>query len=195
MKPVFVDCETTGLIAGVHQVWEIALVTDTGVEHQWMLDDVKLSNADPDALDIGGWWDRYDVPSAYDRKHPAFAVARDVSQLTAGKVLVGVNPAFDAKFLDVLLRRNNRPVGWHYSVVDCKAMAAGWLHGRHGGKPITDEDGNDAWVDMPMPWRSYDLARWCGVEPPSEQERHTAIGDARFAHRWFTAMTTGEVPA
>lgn len=33
--------------------------------------------------------------------------------------------------------------------------------------------------------RSDDLSRACGVEPPTEEERHTALGDARWVQRWY----------
>lgn len=35
------------------------------------------------------------------------------------------------------------------------------------------------------PWRSDDLSRACGVEPPAPEERHTALGDARWVKRWY----------
>ncbi|BDB62383.1 hypothetical protein [Rhodococcus sp. RDE2] len=35
------------------------------------------------------------------------------------------------------------------------------------------------------PWRSDDLSRACGVEPPTKDERHTALGDARWVKRWY----------
>lgn len=41
------------------------------------------------------------------------------------------------------------------------------------------------------PWRSDDLSRACGVEPPSEEERHTALGDARWVKRWYDHILGG----
>lgn len=42
------------------------------------------------------------------------------------------------------------------------------------------------------PWRSDDLSRACGVEPPTPEERHTALGDARWVKRWYDFITTGD---
>lgn len=41
------------------------------------------------------------------------------------------------------------------------------------------------------PWRSDDLSRACGVEPPTEEERHTALGDARWVKRWYDHIMGG----
>jgi DNA polymerase III epsilon subunit-like protein len=191
-----VDIESTGLTPGVHHPWEVALVTDDGQEFEWLIEDVKLSTAEPKALEVGGFYERWDLHGA--DKTPAAVVARQVAKHTAGRHLVGVNPAFDAAFLNVLLRHNNRSPAWHYSVIDCKAMAAGWLHGRYAGRDLTDEDGSPAWVSIDLPWRSDELSRWCGVEPPGDDVRHTALADADWAARWYrhlTAPAAVSVPA
>jgi len=41
------------------------------------------------------------------------------------------------------------------------------------------------------PWRSDDLSRACGVEPPTPEERHTALGDARWVKRWYDHIMGG----
>lgn len=41
------------------------------------------------------------------------------------------------------------------------------------------------------PWKSEDLSRRVGVEPPGEDERHTALGDARWAERIYNAIMDG----
>lgn len=193
--PVFIDCETTGLVPGVHQVWEAALITEYGQEFSWLVEDIRLNNADPHALEVGRFWERWDVAGARERKKPASVVARTIAKLTAGKVLVGSNPAFDARFLELLLRSHNRAPGWHYSVVDVKAMAAGWLHGRCAG--LTDEARTNRLDDLALlPWSSYELSEACGVAPPDDEERHTALGDARWVARWWRALTSvGEASA
>lgn len=38
------------------------------------------------------------------------------------------------------------------------------------------------------PWPSDELSRLCGVEPSGEHERHTALGDARWAMRRYDAI-------
>lgn len=42
-----------------------------------------------------------------------------------------------------------------------------------------------------LPWRSDDLSRAVGVKPPGPDERHTAMGDAQWALRWYDAITGG----
>lgn len=190
MRWIACDVETTGLIPGVHEVWEVALVTEDGRTHRWLIEDLNVKSADPSALEVGGWWDRWDSVASVD-KEPASVVAREVSRMTAGRVLVGINPAFDAQFLSGLLRRHNRPSGWHYGVVDVKALAAGWLHGYATGIEALDYQdpraGDRSGTDLP--WRTEDLARACGVALPTSEERHTAAGDARFAWRWYRHLT------
>ncbi|MCK8670968.1 hypothetical protein M1M07_07535 [Rhodococcus sp. HM1] len=39
------------------------------------------------------------------------------------------------------------------------------------------------------PYRSDDLSRACGVEPPAPEERHTALGDASWVKRWYDHIT------
>lgn len=172
-----VDCETTGLVAGVHQVWEVAIVLDDGVEWSSMIGDVRLSTADPNALEVGRFWQRWDVVDPSPAKHTAGHVAATVATMLAGRVMVGSNPAFDARFLEQLLRSENRALSWHYSVVDVKAMAAGWLAAQ--GDILAGS----------LPWSSYWLSEACGVAPPSEEERHTALGDARWAARLYRHLT------
>lgn len=176
-----VDVETTGLVAGIHQIWEVAIVLDDGTEWATMIEDVRLSNADPQALQIGRFWQRWDVVDPDPAKRTAVSAAKTVAQTLAGRVLVGSNPAFDARFLEQLLRGANRAPSWHYSVVDIKAMAAGWLHGR-----------DDELQPTILPWSSYALSEACGISPPSHEERHTALGDSRWAARLYRHLT-GEV--
>jgi hypothetical protein len=64
---------------------------------------------------------------------------------------------------------------WHYHVQDFDTLIAGYLVGQ--GKPVPS-----------LPWESDDLSRLIGVEPPGEAERHTALGDARWAVRVWDAV-------
>lgn len=97
MSVAYVDIETTGLIPSVHAVWEVALIVD-GVEHSWLVNDVKLTSADGKALEVGRFYDRWATTPTADR-FPAFEVADQVAKLTVGRHLVGVNPTFDAGHL------------------------------------------------------------------------------------------------
>ena len=105
-------------------------------------------------------------------------VAALVEEWTRGAHLVGAVPNFDADCLDKMLRRHRLIPAWHYHLIDVEAMAVGWL---------SHMDRYAGWSQAP--WKSDALSRACGVEPPTDDERHTALGDARWAMRWYDAMT------
>jgi hypothetical protein len=144
-----------------------------------------------------------------------YQAARIVERLTRGAHLVGAVPDFDARTLDPMLRRHGRIPAWHYHLVDVEAMAVGWLSawasqprrwllGAQESYTETMELAPSSIIQLPdtevrfggfdpavltPPWRSDDLSRACGVEPPSEEDRHTALGDARWVMRLYDALT------
>jgi hypothetical protein len=63
---------------------------------------------------------------------------------------------------------DSRPVTWHYHLIDVEAVMVGAHVARFGAPPA-------------LPWDSDELSRSVGVEPPSGDDRHTALGDARWA--------------
>lgn len=192
----FVDCETTGLDPDRHDVWEVGLILaddadPSGVRavRSWLLDRVDLSKADPMSLEISGFHERHpkgwkmiqESKAPDPTNHLTFAI--EFGRLTHGAHLVGAVPSFDEERLrKILLSRGFQP-GWHYHLIDVEAMAVGYLRGRRSatstGQGITD---------LLLPWKSDDLSRACGVTPPSEEDRHTALGDARWVHRWYCAL-------
>lgn len=118
-KIVWVDVETTGLDPDEHEVWEIGLQVE-GAESYHMFVDVDLTTADPQALEVGGYQDRY--PKEVWLKVDAAFVVHDV---TNGATLAGANPAFDAAFLRRLLLDSHRIPQWRYRLLDVEAYAAG----------------------------------------------------------------------
>lgn len=195
----FVDTETTGLDADEHEIWEVGLVLAysddpaTRIKQcQWLLD-ANPAKGNPISLNISGFHERHPKgwkllrepePNNYaNRLH--FAI--EFGRLTYGAHLVGAVPSFDEERLRKLLLNRGFSPGWHYHPIDIEAMAVGYLRGRRSatstGQGITD---------LSLPWKSDDLSRACGVEPPNEEDRHTALGDARWAHRWYCALV-GEI--
>lgn len=192
----FVDTETTGLDPDRHQVWEVGLILrdDVGfdTEYLWQLP-VDEGAADPAALTVGDYYTRrwHDASSddftdqalggqaSYHGLRTAHIVPADLmgdwahifAELTHGAHLVGAVPAFDDAFLRRLLRTNGACPGWHYHLIDVEALAAGQL-GRYGGRP---------------PWRSNDLSQAVGVNP-DDYDRHTALGDARWARAIYNTV-------
>jgi DNA polymerase III epsilon subunit-like protein len=192
----FVDTETTGVHPG-RRAWEIAIIRreadGTQTEHHMFLK-VDLHKADPFALKVGGFYERWPVAvkgwdnrdAWQERVHESEAAQR-VERLTRGAHLVGAVPNFDAEVFDAMLRRHGLLPAWHYHLVDVEALAVGYLTGiqqaRHSlGQPVDPRPS--------LPWKSDDLSRACGVEPASDEERHTALGDARWAMRLYDAIVT-----
>jgi len=197
----FVDTETTHLEAEIGEAWEVAIILrdhkgDT--EYLWQIRP-DLATADPVALRIGGYGQRFAVPEHAEaafiepggRVRPA-ALEWTVGEIwTAlnGAVMVGSNPGFDDRFLRKLLAPG--PVPWHYRPVDIVTLVAGYricaLDLASKGGPSVIVDG-----DYPtLPYSSRDMSRWVGVEPPGDGVAHTALGDARWARDVFDAVTGG----
>ncbi len=165
---VFIDTETTGLDVELHRVWEIALITS---DDAYLLqpNHVEVSHADPKALELNGFYERY---HGYAEPEPPTKVMHtdDILNLieheTAGKHLVGSNPAFDEERLRRMFRQRGKLPRWHHRMVDVRQLAVGYLQGR--GIPIKP------------PWKTAEINDALGVGVPEELQ-HTAMGDARWA--------------
>ncbi len=179
----FVDTETSGLHPG-RRAWEVAvIVRDPGHEddeHQWFvdLDDLDLGNADPRALDIGRFHERHPNAVSGERyigdTHPERWVMGRVEFLTRRAIVLGSVPSFDTDVLGRRMRAHGLCPVWHYRPEDVISLAAGFLRGR--GEQV-------AW-----PYSSDEISRRVGVEPPDDVDRHTALGDCRWAARVFDAL-------
>jgi hypothetical protein len=207
----FVDTETTGVHPG-RVAWEIAIIRreSDGTQRTMhaFIRDVDLSEADPFGLKVGRFYERHpsyngtvdevldDDPFAGSPVAPLPAGARlldeqwaavQVERLTRGAHLVGAVPNFDAEVFADMLRRHRLTPAWHYHLIDVENLAVGFLAGR---RAQLEADGNLVAADLRLapPWKSDELSRGCGVEPPSDEERHTALGDARWAQRWYDAI-------
>ena len=95
--------------------------------------------------------------------------------------VVGAVPNFDTELVNRLLNDWERDP-WHYHLIDVENLAVGYLCALHnsGHKQDWDE----------LPWDSNVLSRAVGVEP-DQFERHTALGDVRWAMAIFDAVTDG----
>lgn len=189
---VFLDTETTSLRPD-RRAWEVALIARRAdapeIARSWYIRaaDLDLGNADLGSLRVGRFFDRHpeyrQARGAEDSWRAAETsaeadVMRQVEVLTRGAVLVGAAPGFDAEVLAARMRAHGIVPSWHYHVQDFETLIAGYLRGQ--GKPLPA-----------LPWRSDDLSRLVGVEPPGEDDRHTALGDAWWALRvWDAVMGT-----
>lgn len=166
----FLDCETLGLNAALHPVWELAIITD-GNEYHWFVavDDIDKRYADPEALAINGFEERYDRAVAI----PDYKLVPELAELLAGKVIVGANPHFDLHRIEPWFEMVGRTPPWHYRPVCIESVLYGVNRGWATGIDLTGEA-------IPVPWRALDLyGKVTGLAQP-EEARHTALGDARF---------------
>lgn len=167
-----VDTETTGLDPAVHRVWELAIgrYDDDGLTVetcQLEVPDDVVAVAEPEALEVSGFRDRYDPAVALHRSD----FAAWVGSRLEGRVLVGKNPAFDDGMLRATLGYVG-PVPWHYRTLCVDQIAFGALCA-YGVAPR-------------VPWRSNELAELLGVEIPDG--RHTAEGDVRLVAAMLEAV-------
>ena len=188
-KLAFVDTETTGLDPFLHDVWEVAVIVREGghdTEHTFRLRPACFADADPKALEINRYMERVTAPGwKWDDRQPA---ARQLYRLLDGAVMVGSNPAFDAEFLAHFFGSYfEKPKPWHYRTIDVATLAAGRQYGL--AVALTGVGGELRDDDLPtLPFSSYGLSRWAGIEPPAPDVAHTALGDARWARDLWDAL-------
>lgn len=202
---VFLDTETTGLLPGVHEVWEIAaIVRADGApdeEYAWQLRP-SLASADPAALRIGRYYERNRVRhldpgsqrTVYQLADPDLAgdeefrdrliwpaaAAHRLAGLLDGAYLCGSNPSFDFRFVDRFLRAHGEALTARHRMLDIRSMAHGHLAGL--GYP----------VDPTAP--SGHLAEHLEVPDLADEDRHTALGDARWVRAMYDAITADTHP-
>ena len=161
----FIDTETTGLDARIHQPYEVSWwrEDEDGPRTFWLEHD--LTHADQQALNIGRYWDRNGT-AAMAGGYFNTASQRWVALALEGVTLVGSNPAFDAA---MLTRFIGAPV-WHHRLINV-AEGAMWL------------------FDWDRPKGLADIATECrsrGYEIPEPD--HTAEGDVRATRAVYEAL-------
>lgn len=192
---IFIDTETTSLRPD-RRAWEIGIIerrSDGDVEHHWFIDseDLDLGNADLMSLQIGRFHERHpDINAdASPRCWPEKQVLRQVEALTRGAHLVGAVVSFDAEVLAARLRAHGLCPSWHYHLVDVEALAAGVLATQAGWADLSGEPASaQALREMAQPpWDSGELSGELGIDP-ADFDRHTALGDARWARAIYDAV-------
>jgi hypothetical protein len=185
----FIDTETTGLarpwLPHGRRMWEFAgirLEAAIGATFRLhlVIADVSIADATPEALDIGGYFERHpngggQVPigARYVTEDQA---ARLIAEFTRGAWLSGSNVPFDEENLAALLVRRKvidpyaagpTPFPWHHHTYDVLAYAAGYL----GLRP---------------PWSSRSIAEVVGIPRDAAGKAHAAMPDAEwclFVHK------------
>jgi len=198
---VFLDTETTSLRHD-RRAWEIGLIfrdQHVDAEHHWFVarDDLDLGNADPMSLKIGAFYDRHpdyagrlETEPGSQREHD---VLKRVEFITRGAHLVGTVVNFDADVLAARMRAHGICPSWHYHLCCVENLTAGWLQ-RHAA--YLENRTADLYEATRMrdtarpPWDSHELSRAVGVNP-EDFDRHTALGDARWARAIYDTVTGG----
>ena len=111
-------------------------------------------------------------PLLVPRAYRAGDAAGLVHQWTAGATIVGVVPRFDAECLADMFARHGVKPAWNDDLVDVVPLATAAIRAA-GREPASDV---------------ASLSRQCGVKPPTAAQRHTALGDARWAMRWYDKL-------
>ncbi len=177
---LFIDTETTGLDPERHELWEIAAVervpgcVGPGAEtrHRWFVRPDHLDTAEPVALEVGHFYERFPTADTYDPKSdnlPAHssAFAREFEKMSRGATLVGANVRFDERFLNDFLRRFRCVPGWSYRLLDVEALTQGYMG-----------------LDYPL-----GLAKCANVlEIPNPYIAHEAMSDALLARDVYDAV-------
>lgn len=198
---VFLDTETTGVHPD-RKVWEVAMIRRDGSEQNeltFMVGVEDLSAADPFGLNVGRFYERHPRGrllsgpglSSDDGDRGLMSRARAaeyVAQWTHGAHIVGAVPNFDTEVLGALLREHRLLPMWHYHLIDVENLAVGWLWRKVAENVAAGYLGS---ILPTLPWDSEEISRACGVEPAPPEERHTALGDARWAMRLYDAITGG----
>lgn len=200
----FVDTETTSLRHD-RRAWEVGIVVrepdGTEKEYRRFVDskDLDLGNADVMSLKIGRYHERHpDALLAANPGncipdvalcHPESLVMRDVEALTRGAHLVGAVVSFDAEVLGQRMRANGVCPSWHYHIICAEVLAAGCLteRARHYESKRELATAHALREAAAPPWKSDDLSAALGVTV-SDEDRHTALGDAKFAMRIYDAV-------
>lgn len=208
---VFCDTETTGLNPDTHEIWEFGGIRrsfegsphfDAGKvagvvpnpevagEHLQYSEKEKvlqivvdMSLADPFALKVGNFYERsqqYRARRSFIGDSERYALdtidaAIEIEEFTHGATLLGLNIAFDFERLGRLMRNNGVCPSFHYHPVDISASAAAFLAASRGTALHTSHT-------------NIGLSEALNVPVPEGMEKHSALGDARWAMAIWDAM-------
>lgn len=171
---IFLDTKTTGL--GLQDdIWEVYTIRREvdGTEHglHWFVDhDPDKAKGLPGPF-FADYIERFDPDAAVSRLQFAQEFAALVGDDRPH--IVGANPAFDIYRIELnLLAPNDVAGNWHYHLIDVEPLMLGYLAGVRAHELPT------------IPYKSDELSRLIGVEPP-EKGRHTAQGDVEWVKAIF----------
>ena len=169
MNIAFLDIETTGLDPLKHEIMEVAVILrkDSPIEaEQYLHFSLPISEmrADPKALEINGYRERYSDLKAIERtRGKGRSVLYDMLK---DALVVGNNVQFDLRFIEQLLGMSP----WYYAPLDLKAYAAGMC-------------------GLARPASTAFLEELAGTKVG--KDAHTALADAEWNVRVYDALVDG----
>ena len=127
-KPLaFIDVETTGLNAHLHEIIEISIIKVCPIHgmtnYTSKISPVHIEYADPRALEINGY-----NPKDWKGAPDAEMVMSRVSDLTSGCILVGHNVRFDEEFVSETCHRLGIRCRYERRMIDTVTLALEHLH-------------------------------------------------------------------
>jgi hypothetical protein len=185
----FVDTETTHVrnpfLPGGRRPWEVAVrrrdpdgrIRRFGA----IIEDVDLTGADPQSLEIGGFYQRHPRHGGWmgtfgSALMPEVDVAHHLADVLAGAQLVALNVGFDAlNFSWLLSKRGLEDETWDYHSFDlgtATSLLLGW-------RP---------------PYSGSGLAKRLGVLPEAFGKAHIAPSDAAWHEGWYDALWRLPIP-
>lgn len=193
----FLGISTTGPTAGVHSLWEVAVLVHNNPAlksglYQWQInpdlgqaDADKLNQVDFDKRNLFKKVKHSRVGDGYTVEHGHYKagkttpdiIAQELGSALNGALIVGVNPASWMPFVELFLSGYGVPALWQEHVVDSLALASGFMLGKihHTGNKLT----------MPNEFDAAWVTELLGVVPPSEANAQTALGNARWSIRLY----------
>lgn len=168
---IVVDVETSGLDPDSHDVLEVAAVDlATGEELHFVptpTSSIWRDQSSAPALRVNRYFERgvfeHQVDEETTRKR-----WESLATMLDGNILAGVNPAFDAKFVDKAMEFHTVECRRRYQLRDLATYAAGVLR-----------------TDPAEPTSSSEVFAALGV---TNQEAHSALGDARATAEAFNKL-------
>ena len=183
---VFLDTETTGLSLD-DDIWEFAAIRrEDGAEtelHLFIEHDWDKCQKLPESFRADHLARFPSHEQATAQREAAFAIAGILRAEDGDRPhIVGAVPNFDMERIDRFLERHDArwKADWHYHLIDVENLAVGYLRGQ-----------GVVGTALHQPWDSDEISRAVGVEPPGDGERHTAMGDARWAMRLYDVIAGG----